>query len=397
MIIPNLKSLDKKLFEIRIMLFFLLSVSILTQFIYPQNDREKIGIGEYRIIKSKILNEKRRVWINLPDSYHRTSRKYPVIYKCDAISVRLFGKRVNDLRSSSLKKKIPQHILVSIENTDRNRDMYPAQGKNKRIKPGADKFLKFIEKELIPFIESEYRADKFKILMGESNSAMFAIFAFLKKPELFSGYIASSPELDSCFDYFAKTSEATLRSDKIKGKYLYMIHGDRDVKRVIESVPKYEEILKKNAPKELKWKYEVLKNEGHVPASSMTKGLEFIYKGYAAPEAIIKQGVKKIKEYHSEFNKKMNHKFKFPNYSFFKYARILLRKKQKEAALKILSELLERNNEDAASFQVVLMAARLQRMSNNNEEAIKLYEYAAILSPPMGMFFKTKIKKLKSF
>ncbi len=256
-------------------------------------------------------------------------------------------------------------------------------------------YSKFIEKELIPFIESEYRADRFRILMGESNSAMFAIFAFIKKPELFSGYIASSPELDSCFDYFAKISETALKSNKIKGKYLYMIHGDKDVKRVIKSVPKYIEILKKNAPKELKWKYEVLKNEGHVPASSMTKGLEFIYKGYAAQETIIKQGVKKIKEYHSEFNKKMNHKFKFPNYSFLKYAQNLLRKKQKDAALKILSELLDRNNEDAASFQIVLMAARLQSRSNNIDEAIKLYEYAAILSPPMGMFFKTKIKKLK--
>lgn len=66
-----------------------------------------------------------------------------------------------------------------------------------RANPGSGqgaKFLSFLEKELMPFIEREYPADPTRRgLMGNSLGGLFALYAMFTKPQLFSGYVAGSP------------------------------------------------------------------------------------------------------------------------------------------------------------------------------------------------------------
>ena len=78
---------------------------------------------------------------------------------------------------TSSNQSIPDMIVVGIENTYRNRDFintkkdrfpYSEDG-------GADKYLKHFTTELIPFIDSTYRTQDFRLLCGHSSSASFAI------------------------------------------------------------------------------------------------------------------------------------------------------------------------------------------------------------------------------
>ena len=96
-------------------------------------------------------------------------------------------------------------IVVGITNTDRTRDLSPTHvtttvgGGNTALQfptsGGADKFLKFIETELIPEIEKRYRTQPYRILAGHSLGGLFAIHAMLSRPDVFQSYIAVSPAL----------------------------------------------------------------------------------------------------------------------------------------------------------------------------------------------------------
>jgi predicted alpha/beta superfamily hydrolase len=61
---------------------------------------------------------------------------------------------------------------------------------------GADRFLQFIQQELVPLIETEYRIDTAdRTLMGHSWGGLFALYTLFHQPHLFQRYVISSPDL----------------------------------------------------------------------------------------------------------------------------------------------------------------------------------------------------------
>lgn len=67
-----------------------------------------------------------------------------------------------------------------------------------RLAPAAD-FLDFIQKELAPFIESEYRADPAeRCIASASLGGLFSIYTLFHAPDFFGKYIIGSPAI--CWD-----------------------------------------------------------------------------------------------------------------------------------------------------------------------------------------------------
>src|SRR6185437_4590469 len=127
---------------------------------------------------------------------------YPVVYQTDAPG------HVNEMGSSAdflvANNRMPQVIIVAIANTDRTRDLTPTHWNRKlpegKADPsptagGADKFLDFIQTELIPEVERRYRVAPYKIFAGHSLGGLLAIHALITRPDMFNAYIAVSPAL----------------------------------------------------------------------------------------------------------------------------------------------------------------------------------------------------------
>jgi len=61
---------------------------------------------------------------------------------------------------------------------------------------GADNFLKFIQYELFPVVNNNYRINQDSVsIFGHSFGGLFAAYILFKQPELFKGYIISSPPI----------------------------------------------------------------------------------------------------------------------------------------------------------------------------------------------------------
>src|SRR5207245_5819087 len=89
-----------------------------------------------------------------------------------------------DYLSDYDRNRTPEMIVVGIVNIDRGKDLnlvHPLlNGKRDSntvsTTEGAGKFLQFIQQELVPEIEGNYRTQPYRILMAHSLAGQFALY-----------------------------------------------------------------------------------------------------------------------------------------------------------------------------------------------------------------------------
>ncbi|NII82694.1 hypothetical protein FHT21_001739 [Pedobacter sp. SG908] len=96
--------------------------------------------------------------------------------------------------------QVPKSIVVGIATVDRKRDFtFPTSiecdKKNYPTTGHSDQFISFIEKELEPYIQSKYKTNTSKTIIGQSLGGLLAAEILIKKPALFNQYIIISPSL----------------------------------------------------------------------------------------------------------------------------------------------------------------------------------------------------------
>lgn len=149
-------------------------------------------------VSSKVFGRARPVDVSLPRNYDRDSTaRYPVIYVLD-------GESLGDLTAATVRfysstNVMPRAIVVAIPNEDRNRDFTPAPvGTFTPPTPtsgGADKFLSFLESDVMPAVEQRYRTLPFRVLIGHSLGGLFAAHAAAARPGMFNAFVIMEPSL----------------------------------------------------------------------------------------------------------------------------------------------------------------------------------------------------------
>ena len=186
----------------------LLFLSFGTDMVVAQNGKtltttKPFVLGVVQEIQSKALGEKRTLNIYLPEGYNAADTiKYPVIYLLDGSADEDFIHVVGLVQYNSFEwiNKIPKSIVVGIATVDRRRDFTfeTSLAKDKKAYPTTGHsaaFINFIEKDLQPFIESTYKTNNSKTLIGQSLGGLLATEILFTHPTLFNKYIIISPSL----------------------------------------------------------------------------------------------------------------------------------------------------------------------------------------------------------
>ena len=165
-------------------------------------DKNDIVLGSTFSINSKILNEERNWMISLPESYNDSSKnkkKYPILILLDgAAHFKATSGIVHFLSSDRTRIHLmPETIIIAIENIDRERDFTVTKIKTKRPNTmgGGRKFLAFIEKELIPFIDKKYNTKPTRTLVGHSLGGLLILNSFMDENSIFDTYISIDPSV----------------------------------------------------------------------------------------------------------------------------------------------------------------------------------------------------------
>lgn len=134
--------------------------------------------------------------VYLPNNYESSEAAYPVLYLLDART--RFHHTTGSVASLARIVHIPEMIVVAVVNTQRTRDLTPPWKSEEKpedrasvIEAGgdADNFLRFLGEELVPHVDSSYRTNSFRILVGHSFGGLFAVHAFVSEPDLFDAFL----------------------------------------------------------------------------------------------------------------------------------------------------------------------------------------------------------------
>ncbi|MGB1371357.1 MAG: alpha/beta hydrolase-fold protein [Flavobacteriaceae bacterium] len=255
---------------------------------------------------SKTLDEYREFWVKLPENYDfNNDQEYPVVFLLDGISLQNSLETVYD---NYWGHYLPNMILVGISNrTNRTRDLTTSKvnmrrgSSFKKESGGAENFTKFIENELIPYIDNKYRSLGHRTLIGHSYAGLFTINMLINHKHLFQNYIAIDPSLDWDNQKLLKEAKEKLTSESYKGKSLFVslaaeqLHiWDEEVTmenimndsseftlfaRSIIEFSNYTKSQKKNGLN-FSWKVYNEDLHGTVPLPSIRDGLIFLFEWY---------------------------------------------------------------------------------------------------------------------
>ncbi|WP_262150994.1 alpha/beta hydrolase [Chryseobacterium foetidum] len=248
----------------------LIFVSILFTFqftAFAQTENVKpLTIGEIRTIKSEILKEDRTLNIYLPQNFDKT-KSYPIIYLLDGSMNEDFIHVTGLVQFFSLMYAMPETIVVGIANIDRKRDFtfhtdlkdlqkdYPTTGHS-------DKFINFFEKELKPYIESQFKTTE-TYLFGQSLGGLLATEILLKKPEMFNNYFIISPSLWWDDESLLKQAPQLLSKIPDTKKFIYVSVGKGEHKVMVKDAQDLFETLKKTNKKNWTVEYKMMELDNH--------------------------------------------------------------------------------------------------------------------------------------
>jgi predicted alpha/beta superfamily hydrolase len=250
-------------------------------------DKKEFSIGETATIKSEILKEDRFLNIALPEGYDALKdEKYPVIYLLDGSANEDFLHVVGLVQFFNLQFNMPKTIIVGIANVDRKRDFtfpttdkelieaFPTTGKS-------EAFINFIEKELQPYINSNYKVSDKKYIIGQSLGGLVASEILIKKPELFTNYIITSPSLWWDNETLLVTAKKEIQKQKNLNLNVYLAVGKEG--KVMENDAKsFAKIIETTAKNKIDFHFEYFPNENHATIlhNSIYKAfvLEYPYK-----------------------------------------------------------------------------------------------------------------------
>ena len=263
--------------------------------ISAQDTPTDINIGTIHSLHSNVLNEDRPYWLSLPANFD-PEKPYPVIYMTDGdLSFHFASGMLKQLAATG---KIPDIILVSIPNTDRNRDLTPthtevdSQGKQQsflKTTGGGDNFIEFIKTELSSRIEENYTTSKFRIYIGHSFGGLLVTHAFLEHSDFFNAFLAIDPSL-WWDDRVMNRNLLEKISQKRSHNSTYYMSSDTDTLNV-------------------KREYFSNDNHGSVDLISVYNGLQFIFDKYKLDFEKAVEDPNYLDEHFSNFSKRIGYNF----------------------------------------------------------------------------------------
>ncbi len=245
-----------------------------------------IPSSESRNIHSEYVGADFNISVHFPGNYKTTDNNIPVLFVLDGDND--FGTAIEFLGLLKGECGIKEPLLVAVgynamtgsEKNKRMRDYTPSVMKEMPESGGAPKFLSFIEKELIPFVEKNYKTDpNDRSIYGYSLGGLFASYTLLTKPELFKNILIGSPSLwfdnQKIFEYEVEYA----KNHKDLPVNVFMEVGQMEGDGMIAPNKKlYKTLLGKNY-KSLKIKSIMVDSVGHLTGKpiSMFKALEYAY------------------------------------------------------------------------------------------------------------------------
>jgi uncharacterized protein len=249
-------------------------------------------------LPSKQVKDTFQIHLLLPASFEQNRSTYPVLVLLDSDDV--FAMLSTLAVSLFYENLIPEMIVAGIGygigmegvadgKNHRERDYLPVSDDTRPDvdqAAGASNFFDFIHLELLPYLETHFRADPHdRSLVGISFGGVFGLYTLFCHPGIFQRYLVSSPSLawgHRVTEQFEKDYDASHTDMKAR---LYLSSGTWE-KSLVADMQNFYDLLYSRRYPALKMNLS-LEEGGHLSsqAGALTRGLIYLYKDMCSSEA----------------------------------------------------------------------------------------------------------------
>lgn len=262
----------------RLLVIITLSFSATIISAQTKTEEKIFPLGIVRQLHSTVLNEERTLNIYLPEGFHKDS-SYSVIYLLDGSADEDFIHVAGLVQFYTFPwvNAMPKSIVVGIANVDRRRDFtFPTTiAKDKKDFPttgGSEKFIRFLETELQPYINRSFKTNGSNMLIGQSLGGLLATEVLLKKPELFSQYVIVSPSL-----WWNKESLLKINPAAFQNKLAVYIAVGKEGKIMEDDAKALHELVKsKLSNGSVQFEYISYKQHGNIFHQAVANAFDFL-------------------------------------------------------------------------------------------------------------------------
>lgn len=246
--------------------------------------------GEKEIVSwdysSKIIGEDYTIYIHFPPGYDTTKTSYPVLYMTDGdwnMTVAMNCFRM--LRQDYLTN---EPLIVGIgygsRTNKRSRDLEPSAG--------APNFIKFIQQEVMPFIQSKYRVTDQKALYGYSYGGVFTSYVLFEHPGLFNDIFIGAP---GNADLTIRAKQYFAVHTVLKGK-IFLGAGSYEP-TTVSKIEQFKQYMDQKKLPDLEVFTAVAPSAGHGAALApvMQAGMKFVYCKTHQPFSLTPSALKKFR------------------------------------------------------------------------------------------------------
>ena len=302
----GIKQYFKSHFKHSMKTYFYSFILLISSFSAKAQENKLFAGGFEKSFASKILNQERKIWIHIPNSNggNTCNEPYPVIYLLDG------DENFNDIVSitefMSKTGLCPPMIVVGILHPSRMTDLtFGTDKETPGIVGKGEKFMLYVEKELMPYIESNYPTASYKIFIGHSVGGLTVVNTLMYHPELFNAYVSLDGALWWNNQHIVTEAKMILANKNYSGKTLFMALANRlergmDTLEVQKDTTEGTELIRsnlefikdifKNKTNQLRFQHKYYENDDHSSVRLIGEydALRFIFDYY------------KLKMYNSE-------------------------------------------------------------------------------------------------
>ncbi len=233
---------------------------------------------------SDAFQAERTVRVFLPKIYFRdSSSTYISTYVLDAQDDQLWNMATGNIDYLTSRYTVIPMIAIGIVSEDRSDEFNPA----------STELHKHLREEVIPLIESSYRVQGLRTVIGHSwGGAFIGNTLFSNESDLFDGYLGISPSFGAEQGIIYEQADSLLKANHDFKKYFYFSSGDVGFEKEYEAeVAQMKSLLEKYPNKSLVWNAELFNAMDHfsglIPA--INQGLTKMSRNYFADQFNIEE------------------------------------------------------------------------------------------------------------
>ncbi len=327
--------------------------------------------GSTITLPSAILKETRTVQLYNPASSSSAAQQYPVLYVLDGGSLYwpVLGA-AKFMHAGSSLPQAPEAIIVSVLNTNRDRDMpVPQEMVNNK---NAANFLRFLTEELVPYINQHYPVNGLNVLIGHSQGGLFATYAGIQQPAV--------------FPFILSLDAPVTVNPVILQQYLQQLK-DRCPVNYFSGESRYGWDKNLSLPARCTtWQQQKIEGETHetMPYTGIYEGLKFLFREHIPSQKDIQLAA--MQAYYKKLSEKYNCRYPIPAALLLASANQQINVSKKQEALALLAYYEKTYGADQRSDGMLLKA---NAITSGPDERVDYYlmhpgSTAEVLQPFMG-------------